>query len=610
MKEGVRVQITEQTAETLCVMKAKAMEQAFTILVIDDDPASVNTVSKALHAAGFRTMAAPGGERALRQLELVQPDLILLDVLMPDIDGFETCRRLKHNPRTAHIPIIFMTALSDTIDKLKGFEAGGVDYLTKPVQHDEMLARIRLHVQLRQFQQQLEQQNIRLEEQNQRFRILTEATFEGILIHDGENILELNQRLETMFGYPRSEALGKPVLEFVAPESQQLIAARIRAQDEMPYEAEGRRKDGSHFPIAIQAKTMPYQGREVRVAAVRDLSWQKHIEREKAQLEKENITLRSTLQDRYKFGNIIGKSAVMQAVYQVITKASASDANVVIYGESGTGKELVAQTIHAMSDRRQQAFVEVNCGAVPETLFEREFFGHRKGAFTGADRNTPGYFDRAHGGTLFLDEIGELSPAMQVKLLRVLDSGEYIPVGGNAPKKVDTRIIAATHQHLKELVRQDLMREDFFYRIHVLALSLPPLRDRKEDISLMVDYFLKQYGDSRDCTTIPTAVLKALCAYSWPGNVRELQNELQRYLAEQRLEFMGDLKDDAESNSRNANLAFEQDGFTFREATDAYEKYLLATILEQQRGNIADTAKALDLPLRTVYRKLHKYQIV
>jgi transcriptional regulator with PAS, ATPase and Fis domain len=300
----------------------------------------------------------------------------------------------------------------------------------------------------------------------------------------------------------------------------------------------------------------------------------------------------------------------MQEVYQAIVNASVSDANVVIYGESGTGKELVARTIHAMSDRSKQAFVVVNCGAVAESLFEREFFGHYKGAFTGADRDKPGYFDRTHGGTLFLDEIGELKPAMQVKLLRALESGEYIPVGGNIAKKVNVRIIAATNQNLKEQVRQNLIREDFFYRIHVLTITVPPLRNRKEDIPLLIDHVLKQYGDTRDCTTIPSSVLKALCTYSWPGNVRELQNELQRYLAEQRLEFLGDLKAEPEENTTRSPLAFEQEGHSFREAVEAYEKYLLAKVLEQHQGNTADAADALALPLRTLYRKIHKYQLL
>ena len=249
------------------------------ILIVDDDPASVNVLIKYLQSAGFRTMAAPSGERALRQLKLAQPDLILLDVLMPGIDGFETCCRLKEQEAFRDIPVIFMTALSDTVDKVKGFEVGAVDYVTKPLQHEEVLARINAHLTIRKLQQQLREQNFRLEEQNtlleeqnERFQKLSEATFEGILIHDKGLILESSQTLEQMFGYQRSEVLGKNVLDFVAPASRDVALQYIRIADEHPYEVEAMRKDGTIFPVVIQAKMMPYQGHNVMVAAVRDLS--------------------------------------------------------------------------------------------------------------------------------------------------------------------------------------------------------------------------------------------------------------------------------------------------------------------------------------------------
>jgi PAS domain S-box-containing protein len=264
------------------------------------------------------------------------------------------------------------------------------------------LARINAHLTNHKLHQQLQEEKIR-------FQALSEATFEGILIHEEGRILELNQTLEKMFGYHRSEALGRDVLEFVRSEFHQLVLDHIRMKDETPYQAEGLRKDGTSFPVEVQAKTMPYpstgpfdsaqdrprtgQGRDVRIVAIRDLSWQRAVEAERNHLRKENIALKANMKNRYKFAEIIGKSPVMQDVYQSIVNASASDANVVICGESGTGKELVARTIHNLSERKEQAFVAVNCGAVPEPLFEREFFGHRKGSFTGADRDKPGHFD-------------------------------------------------------------------------------------------------------------------------------------------------------------------------------------------------------------------------
>lgn len=580
-----------------------------TILIVDDTPENLKVLIAFLEQFDFRIMVAQDGESALKRVEHVLPDIILLDVLMPGMDGFETCHCLKEHETTKEIPVIFMTALSETVNKVKGFDVGGVDYLTKPVQHEEVLARINTHLTIRKLQQRLQEQNTLLEEQNKRFRTLSEATFEGILIHDEGCILEVNQPTEDMFGYQRSEILGKNISKFVTPEFRQVVLERMHAKDGTPYEAEGIRSDGSIFPIEVQARTMPYQGRAVSVAAIRDLTWRRTMEEEKAYLQRENVTLRSTIKDRYKFDEIIGKSPVMQEVYQSLVKASASEANVLIYGESGTGKELVAQTIHKMSERRAEAFVAVNCGAVPESLFEREFFGHRKGTFTGAIMDKAGYFDQAHRGTLFLDEVSELSPTMQVKLLRVLQDGEYTPLGDTKNKKADVRIIAATNKELKEQLRKGLIREDFFYRIRVIVINLPPLRDRKEDIPLLIEHFLKQYARDKDRSTIPGRIVELLCAYHWPGNIRELQNELQRYLTEQRLEFIGNLETESGERSEVSNLVFDQEGLHFRETVEMFEKRLIARVLEQNSGHTGKTATILNLPLRTLYRKIKKYQL-
>jgi len=346
---------------------------------------------------------------------------------------------------------------------------------------------------------------------------------------------------------------------------------------------------------------MPYDGRDVSIISVRDLSWRQILEAEKQSL------LKASIQDRYKFGKIIGKSPVMQEVYHSIVKAAASTANVVICGESGTGKELAARTIHQMSARQQQPFVAINCGAIPGNLFEREFFGHRKGAFTGADRDRPGYFDRAHKGTLFLDEVGELTAALQVKLLRVLEEREYIPLGDTVSKNVDVRIIAATNRDLKEQLKQGLMRKDFFYRIRVIVITLPPLRDRSDDLPLLIDYFLSQYGKSTAHAPLPGHIFKSLCAYHWPGNIRELQNELQRYLSEQRLEFIGDAQAERLEKASVNGVDFDLTGLSFNAAVEAFEKHLLAHALAHNAGHQSRTSDMLQIPPKTLYRKMRKY---
>lgn len=284
-------------------MNSESSEK-MTILAVDDKLENLKVLIKYLEESGFELMVAQSGEETLKHVERIIPDIILLDVLMPGIDGFETCRRLKENETTQDIPVIFMTALTETVDKVKGFEVGAVDYLTKPLQHEEVFARVNAHLTIRKFQQQLQEQNVLLQQKNAllekqrrelqeseaRFRGLSEATFEGILIHDEGHIIDGNQMLEEIFGYQDSEIIGNNALEFLTSEFREMALERIRSKDETPYEAEGLRKDGTRFPLEVQAKTMPYQGRDVRVVAVRDLTWRKAMEEEKARLQQENLT--------------------------------------------------------------------------------------------------------------------------------------------------------------------------------------------------------------------------------------------------------------------------------------------------------------------------------
>jgi transcriptional regulator with PAS, ATPase and Fis domain len=253
-------------------------------------------------------------------------------------------------------------------------------------------------------------------------------------------------------------------------------------------------------------------------------------------LAKENLLLRKNIRDRYKFGSIIGKSTVMQKVYELILRAAGTNANVILYGESGTGKELVAKAIHEMSVRADGPFVPVNCGAIPAGLMESEYFGYCKGAFTGANKDKAGLFERADGGTLLLDELGEIDEAMQVKLLRVLEGYGYTPLGGMRTGKPDVRIISATNRNLRVLLDNGRMREDFFYRIHIIPITLPPLRDRREDIPLLAEHFLKKYT-TRTGHFLHGQDLDRLLNHDWPGNVRELENTIQRYVNMNVLEF-------------------------------------------------------------------------
>ena len=247
-------------------------------------------------------------------------------------------------------------------------------------------------------------------------------------------------------------------------------------------------------------------------------------------LIRKNRYLTQELQERYQFGNIIGKSALMQRIYQLIEKVAPSKATVLITGESGTGKELIARAIHFNSPRREHPFISVNCGALPENLLESELFGHERGAFTGAVNLRKGRFELAHGGTLFLDEISEMSPPLQVKLLRVLQEMEFERVGGSQTLKVDVRVVAASNRNLKEEVAHGRFRSDLFYRLNVVHVQLPALKARADDIPLLVNHFLAKYapgGDQSQITIDPEA-LRIMLDYSWPGNVRELENVIER----------------------------------------------------------------------------------
>jgi len=304
------------------------------------------------------------------------------------LDGIETCRRLKADARTRDVPVIFMSALDDLRDKTSGFEAGAVDYITKPFQVQEVALRVRTHLTLRRLQQQLE-------DEYARFRGLSEATCEGIFIHRQGRIVEANAAAERLTGYLRAELLEQDFFDLLLPPDARELVRHAAAG--MPVEVRLLRKQGANMPVEIQTNQIAYRSDASGVLAMRDITWRKT-------LEQENLALKTSLSDRDHFGELVGKTPPMKKVYELIVKAAASPETVIIYGETGTGKELVARTIFEVGAQHTRAFVTVHCGAIQENLFESQFFGYRKGAFTGAERDMPGYFDQAHGGTLFLDE--------------------------------------------------------------------------------------------------------------------------------------------------------------------------------------------------------------
>lgn len=328
---------------------------------------------------------------------------------------------------------------------------------------------------------------------------------------------------------------------------------------------------------------------------------------EEKRLRHELISMREALEARYGFDNIVGKSKPMQDMFDLIRRVAHTSATVLIHGASGTGKELVAQAIHYNSPRKGNAFVPINCGAIPEDLLESELFGHVKGAFTGASGDKIGLFTEADGGTLFLDEISELSLAMQTKLLRVLQEKEVRRVGDIQSVSVDARVIVASNKNLDALVKTGLFREDLFYRLNVIPIVLPELRRRTEDIPLLVEHFLKKYADEvGSLKRISREALAALMQYPWPGNVRELENAVERtaILCAQEEIGLEDLPRELYSSEGLSLSRAMQDGATLEEL----EKEYILRVLENEQGNQTKASEILGIDRRTLYRKLQRYE--
>jgi DNA-binding NtrC family response regulator len=333
-------------------------------------------------------------------------------------------------------------------------------------------------------------------------------------------------------------------------------------------------------------------------------------------LERENILLKQQLRKKYQFENFIGDSKPIQKVFELIEKVADTDSTVLITGESGTGKELIAKAIHYNSYRRDNPMVVINCGAIPEELLESELFGHEKGAFTGAHKMRVGRFELANGGTIFLDEIGDMSPNLQVKLLRVLQEQKFERVGGTRTLEIDVRIIAATNKNLINAVNQGTFRQDLYYRLNVIPIRVPPLRHRKSDIPLLIDFFLKRIDPRKrnGISGFSSEATDVLAAYDWPGNVRELENMVERMsiLANGDKVDMEDIPESIKGKAgrvESVEVTIPKDGIVFDQAVEEYEKKLILEALNETNWVKTKAAKLLNINRTTLIEKMKKKKL-
>ncbi len=443
-----------------------------------------------------------------------------------------------------------------------------------------------------------------------------------LVVDDEKDICMALNILLTKEGYSVKEAYnGEQALERIRQENFDIVLTDIKmekmdgfevlkqAQQVSPESAVIMMTAFASVGSAVEAMragasdyiTKPFINDEIRLTIRRTLQGR--------ELQMENQILRQELSQRpAAFKNIIGSSEPMQKVFSIMEKVTPSKSNILITGESGTGKGLVAQAIHESGPRKDKPFISINCGAIPENLLESELFGHKKGAFTSANEDKKGLVTMAHGGTLFLDEIGELPPALQVKLLHVIQTKELTPVGDTRVITVDVRVIAATNADLMQRVKEGRFREDLFYRLNVIEICMPSLRERRDDVQVIIKHYLEIFAKEagKNIKDIDYEAMQALLAYDWPGNIRELRNTIERatVLADGEVVTIHDLPDkfrtlDVEGVSTSS----------LRQALDTFERDYIKRSLTENKGSKETTANKLGIDLATLYRKLKKLRI-
>jgi PAS domain S-box-containing protein len=559
------------------------------ILVVDDEESIRFTFESFLSDEGYEVDTAKDYHEAVQKISGTSFDLIFADIILGGKTGIDLLRKIKRENHTC--PVVMITGYPNLDTASDAVRLGAFDYISKPVRPDTLLHTTTMALQHK-----------ALHDENEQIRSNLEAIFRSvkdaiITVDKDLTLLEVNraaldicgisrENIGTHFGASRMHCKGK-CLDMLEKTSRSKQAIEL-------YRTECRTGNDGRQVVTITATPLLDRNGLFcgSVLVIRD--------------ETRLNTLERDLRERHDFHNIIGQNTKMQDVYSLIEDLSHVQTTVLITGESGTGKELVAEAIHYSGDRSSHPLVKVNCSALAENLLESELFGHVKGAFTSADRDKVGRFQKANGGTIFLDEIGDISLRMQLRLLRVLQEKVLERVGDSTPLKVDVRVIAATNQDLSRKVKEGDFREDLYYRLKIVDVALPPLRERKDDIPLMVDHFLQKLNNkfNRQIEAVSEDVLNILMNYDWPGNVRELEHALEHAFIICRQDTIT-----AEHLPKNTTTVNHTTAPSVKENEAYSEPEAIIRALKRSGWNKSKAARLLGVNVRTIYRKMEKYNI-
>ncbi len=558
------------------------------ILVIDDEESIRFTFERFLSAEGHIVATAESCGEALAQINRTSFDVVFADIILADGTGIDILREIK--VRGLNSPVIMITGDPGIETAAEAVRLGAFDYIPKPINQQSLLHAARTALKYKV-----------VSEEKEKYRTNLEAIFrsvrDAIITVDRESVvIEFNEAAMTLCGYSRDD-IGKPF-------------------DSLPGVCGGRLAEiladaiGTGEPVGADRIECVARNRAKRVLSVRTyplmglegvLSGVVMVLRDDTHVS----DLESELAEHRQFHSIVGRSGPMQKVYSLIRALAAVQTTVLITGESGTGKELVAAALHRAGERSHKTLVKVNCSALPENLLESELFGHVRGAFTGAVRDNAGRFLIANGGTIFLDEVGDISPMIQLKLLRVLEEKQFERVGNSAPVKVDVRLIAATNKNLLEKVALGELREDLYYRLKVVEIKLPPLRDRREDIPLLVDHFRNGFNAKfkKTIEAISSDVMKAFLEYQWPGNVRELEHIMEHafVLCSGNIVTFDHLPPEFMGASRIEHRSADD--------SQAVDSRAILQALDKTGWNKVKAARLLGIDRVTLYRKMKRYNL-